>query len=347
VAQLIKTPGELKLHCSLIKTADTFSSSYSPDVDAAMRDFIVPILGQTLTNSLVAAYQASVAETSPTAMTSPLKDLLPKVQDVIAPLGYLNYLPKNLITSDDGGLTTAVDSETGRTGITLWQYKILAKQLWEDGQRATDALYLYLDTATAGTFPDWESSDGYTQFKDAFIQTTADFNKQYHINESRYTFVKMKAVMKDVEDLVIEDRISPELMVALKTKLKARTAFTTEEEKFVRFLKKGIAFLTIAMAAESLAMVFDNGLMAMPAIPNQEYGANVGIVALTGNELESRKKAAKQMGDVWVGKALNYLNTVASGTVMSSYFNSATYTANTDKEQFNQNKDGGNVFMML
>lgn len=346
MAQLIHTPSELKLHCSLIKTADTFSSSYSPDVDAAMRDFIVPILGQALTDSLVAAYQASIAST-PTAMTSPLKDLLPIVQDVIAALGYLKYLPKNMATSADGGLTTAVDSETGRTGITLWQYKILAKQLWDDGQRATDALYLFLDGKASGTFPTWESSDGYTQFKDAFIQTTADFNKQYHINESRYTFVKLKSVMKDVEELVIEDRISPELMAALKLKLKNRTVFTTEEEKFVRFLKKGIAFLTIAMAAESLAMVFDNGLMAMPTIPREEYGAAIGLTALTGNELESRKKAAKQTGDVWIGKALNYLNTVASSSVMSSYFNSDTYKKNNDADQFNQNKDGGNVFMMV
>ena len=345
MAKLFYIPADIQAHCGLVGKADTFMSSSSPDLDAAMNYWCTPILGSTLLANLITAYQASVAP-SPTAMTSPLKELLPYVQDVVAPLGYLRYLAKNLVTSKDGGLTQAMDAETGRTAVSLWGYNKLSEQLLNDGMQAMDMLYNFLDNSAPGTYADWESSSAYTQFKGFIIQTTDDFNEQYIINGHRATFVRLKSSMADVETLEIEDWIGPELLADLRTKINAKT-LGTEEKQLLVYLKKAIAHFTIDKAIMKLSFTMNNGLVAMPVIPREEYGAKSGLKPLDKNELEQIKQDAKTDALVWMGKAMNYLNKMASNSLFAAYYNSATYTNNNATATWTQNNKDGKVYMMM
>ncbi len=347
MGKIFTKAAELKPHLSLISTADTNALTSASDLDAAFRDFVIPVLGDDLANDLVDAYQASIA-TSPTVMTDPLKSLLPIVRDVVAPMGWLKYLAKNYNTSKDGGITIQVDADSGRASSPLWAYNKLAKQLSEDGMRSVDALYTYLDKLPSGTFPQWESSDAYTQYKDGFIQTTVDFNKQYFINNNRYTFLRLKSFMNDVEDLMMEGAIGKDFYTYLKSKLSDRTfTFNNHEKEFLRLFKKAIAFHTISFAAESLPLVFENGLMALPEIPREEYGAEIGLKAMDSDRVKKIKSEAERIGNIWLGKALNYLNATASSSIFQVYFNSPTYTSNNNSDQLEQNKKGSGFGMFL
>jgi hypothetical protein len=345
VAKLFNITSEIQQHCGLISKADTFMSSNASDLDAAMNYWCTPVLGSTLLANLVTAYQASIAPT-PTAMTSPLKELLPYVQDVVAPLGYLRYLAKNLVTSKDGGLTQAMDAETGRTAVSLWGYNKLSEQLLSDGMQAIDMLYNFLDSSAAGTYAAWESSTAYTQFRDLIIQTTDDFDAQYTINGHRATFVRLKSTMADVEAMDIEDMVSPELMADLKTKIAAKT-LSNEEKEFLKSLKKAIAHFTIAKAIVKLSFTMNNGLVAMPLVPREEYGAKMGLKALDKHEIADIKKEARTEAVQWLGRAMNYLNKNASTSLFAAYYNSATYQLNNSIDTWTQNKEDGTVFMMM
>jgi len=193
-------------------------ASFLPDMASAEFVYIIPIIGRTEYNVLLTNYEASIA-TNSTALDADDAALLSAIRWASVPLCFYLLAPELYSSINAGGIMQKHNTDQGQIASSKWAFKELRLDLLTKGMSAIDRLLDFLDSSTPGTYAAWEASDNYTQAKDRFIQTTAQFSECYNINYNRITFLKLTPIMADVEQEHIFLTICSELFAAFKTKL--------------------------------------------------------------------------------------------------------------------------------
>jgi hypothetical protein len=226
-----------------VKMSFTASAVQSmPDLDAAERKFLIPILTQPV-------YDALQLQVDNNAIT--WTSLLNICRAAAAPLAVWLDLPFYQASIEDGGVKTT--SSEYKQAAHQWEYREIEKALVNKGMAALEDLINHL-IANAATYS-WTNAEA----TESFIRTGTEFNKIIFLNQPNLTFQQLKPLMVEVEDHFIRGSIGDDLFEYLRDV----TDPTPEEKTAITLIKKAIANYTVVRAVERLPVkITPAGLMA-------------------------------------------------------------------------------------
>lgn len=284
----------------------------SPIIRQVEEDHLIPLIGEDVFNALNTAFTDAAQETS---LTDPQKALLQRCRDVIAPLVCYNFTPQTEVKLNDAG---AQRMETG-TNKTAYQNQVnnFRDQMLADADKAVERLYKFLE-ANKETYPDWQQSDEYADYRSLFIKTGAEFNANFSSASPYRNYYAMRAQMFDVEQSTIKKLLGADLFDSLKeTDADPEGVFTAQEKNLLISIKKAVAYLTVANAIPFLNVKIDgNGLTIMNAAGGQDDQLTKRSAA-GDSALNNYIEACRRSANIWINNisewiAENITNPVAN-----------------------------------
>lgn len=262
---LIKTNTEIKnfIPVSVAAEYDTLK----PFITAAEADYIKTLLGASMYDELVEFYNSDnwpLAEDAEAVLVA-MGELLEKVQLALINLAYwVGFDELNSFISDNGFHRTESES---MKGLYRYQEDSLRDSFKNKGFNALDSVLEYLEENIAH-FEEFKASDNYTLLKNAIIPKTSVFDNIYFIGGSRLVFLRLKRFMQICEDFDLLPVIGSKLMSEVKTEI-VKNEPAPRITTLLPYLRKPLAFLTIATAIDELAVdISDKGLLFNKAATN-------------------------------------------------------------------------------
>lgn len=288
------------------------------DILRVERKYLLPYLGQAQYNALDAAYDNGNG-----SLTGAQQLLMDYVRDVVALFTTAQALPIIQVQISDSGVKSH-DTDTEKTAA---QWKV--DQLTEDyciklGWDAIDEMLKFLE---ANTYPLWEGDTTASTINKQFvINTTAEFNKYYFINESPSTFKALEPSMRNVQTLDFEGGPGPDLLARILSEIASGT-ITADIAKILIWVKPMFANMVIARGLKELFVtvradgVYHNGYKATSGNENnRERTAAAAAQAQRINECLTQ-------ADIYRKKLVDYLNANATSSKYPEWFNSSLYVA--------------------
>lgn len=249
---LFTTTEELKEHYPARVTFDM--DDLAPTLAAVEQEYLVEmVLGQAQYDALVAAYNASIAN-SPTPLTSAMLNLLERCRPAIANLAIYHFTGFGNVEFSAGGLVVG-QSDVKRPAAE-WRTRDLERAALRAGYRALDVLLAYLQ-ANAATYTPWNTSEQATALRAGFIRSTKDFDQVVRIGNSGYLMTRLLPTVRRVEEGAVLDTLcSTTYRDSLLTKLTAAT-LSANEKLVVELCKRATAHLAMADGIVELSLGMD------------------------------------------------------------------------------------------
>ncbi len=173
----------------------------------------------------------------------------------------------------------------------------------------------------------WAQSSSYTVFKECFIHTAKEFSRYFNINESRRTFLALKAAMRNVEHFYIRTTICTEFFDELKAEVLAGS-ISAENQKVLDKIKPAVANLSMAKALNELSFEISELGITLSAISDREdrnakHPAPDSRLSLLSRELQ-------QYGNAYLGELIQFLADNIDD--YPTYENSDCYTPTEEEE---------------
>lgn len=268
---------------------------------------VIPVLGQELYTLINAAYTAVADETT---LSQIQKDLLDKCRCVIGPMLCYYYAPKSEVKLSDQGaqrLETATNKTAYQNQVTNFR-----EQNLREAEVATELLLQFLEEKKAD-YPQWITSEAFTDYRSLFIRSGKEFNKLFSSHSPYRNYWAMRSKMLDVEQSSIRTLLGDELFDYLKTKDtdNALTLSTIEADLLFK-VKKVIAYLTVAFSIPFLNVRMDElGITVMGN--NRAQNDNINSRMASNDKalnviIEKSEAAAKS----WINNVENFLNADAN-----------------------------------
>lgn len=258
-----------------VSAALSFESVQS-SLEDAWRLFVLPLLGAPLAEELEAYYHAD-------NLNALQAEALNECQRAVANLSFwYNYTELNVRISDQGMQRQESDGSFKQT--YKYQEDQLRLSFRNKGFNALDRLIEIFDKHQAD-FPLYEQSPAYASRKAAIVRSTADVNREYFINNSHLTFLRLKPLLNLAEEHDLKWCIGDELYEVLKDALKkgiASIGNTTTEE-----LRYRCARFVIPMAIAKL--VLQTGSVTDRGLYFAHLNEGDGNVSMSPATLEERK----------------------------------------------------------
>ena len=304
---LFKTAAELKEYFDVSGTI-TFEK-IKATIQFVEDTILIPIMGRELYENLLEYYNNSTSDIYTDEDKYP--ELLIACRKVIGPYAAYNFIPKaELVISDSGAQRT----ETANTK-SAYAYQIASarEQRLKEGEANSEALLKFLTEHTT-SFNVWVESDEFKEYQSLFIKTGTDFNKLYKTPQPYRNYFAMRFKMVDVEMLTIQPTISPSLFEYLKEKDQQNDSEWTEAEaKLLFYIKKSIAYFTIAEAIPNLSVRVDtNGLTV---VSENTVTANKDLEVRKDadmNKITALASNCYSSGQSWLKMAVTYISNNAS-----------------------------------
>jgi hypothetical protein len=302
-----------------VKMSFTASAIKSmPDLDAAERKFLIPLLTQDVFDAL----QAQVTANNITWTT-----LLNLCRAAIAPLAVWLDLPFMQAQIGDGGITTTATAN--RQAAHQWEYLRIETALVNKGMAALEDLIDHL--LLKGDDYEWEDNKD----ERCIFRTGKEFSRFIYLHQPNLTFQQLRPLIKEVEDHFIRAAMGDDFYDELLKK----TEPTGESRIALQLVKKAVANYTIVRAVERLPVkITPNGLMA--TLQGNSEALAVDAPA-KDTSLDMLMKSCQREGDAYQLQLMQYLNKVASAEVFDTFFGSDYYkppaTSRTDP---NDNRAG-------
>lgn len=270
-----------------------------PDMDAAERKFLVPILTQPVFDAL----QLQVD-----AITITWTSLLSLCRAAAAPLAVWLDLPFMQAQISDRGLSS--DDNAAHQ----WEFVRVETALVNKGMAALEDLIEHL--IVSGSTYNWANAES----KESFIRTGNEFSKYVYLHQPNLTFQQLKPLMREVEDHYLKAAIGEEFFIELRDNVSP----SLQEKAVIQLIKKVIAQFTVVRAVERMPVkITPNGLMAM--LQNNTEG-NLETPA-AGSQLDRLMKSANREGNAYQMALMQVLNKSASETIFKTFYDSVYYTA--------------------
>lgn len=290
-----------------------------PNIETAERKYLLPKLGSTL-------YNALVAEVNSTITNLRLVDIC---RAYIAPMAMLDQLPNRQVVITDAGIkkTTSQDQEN----VFRWEYEKLEASLLEQAAEAENDLWDYL-FANATTLP-WENPVS----EKMAIKSGSEFKKYYQsLAQTSRNFAALQPILVTVQDQYFKNAITPEFFTHLITV----AAPNADEKAALDLLKKSAVYLTISRACQLLpvsisASGFNVLIQGTPDLDKPGAGA------ANATTLSSLKSGAESVGLTYLSELKTLLNQKASALIYPLYFSSSAYSDPAAvKDSPNKNRKG-------
>lgn len=307
--------------------------SIQPSIETAQIRFIKPIIGTTLYESLL----TEVQDTEVDSLTNEKKQVVVRIQKALRRFALYIYIPIADVQLSDKGVQRA-DSDKFKSAYK-YQYENLSKAQLDMGFELLEDLIDYLD-AHASDYSTWTNTDEYKSFKDLFIKTGAEFQRNYSaIRYPRRMFLLLRTAMLTTQATIIRDAITPTIYDALLAKNKLATPnFTDQEQNLLLKLKPAIAHFTVARGLPSILTIMDeNGLHVLGT--NSDSASSLSNrTSASDSIIATSIKSAENVAIQWLDQAIDYIKSVASNSVFPSW-----YTAHLNEVQapeFNETASG-------
>lgn len=228
-------------------SADMDFDSLMPDISRAERKFLIPYIGQEQYDELVAKYESGDE-------TEKWLRLLEYSREVVACFAMHLYLPMAQVSISDVG----VNLNHTDTQVTAFQWQI--DQLDESyflklGHAGIDSLLTMMDEHKAD-YPTWANGDYYVLNKDSIINTYADFNKQYYIQNSPTTYYALKNILHKAEQFDLVPVIGQDFYDRIISEIKSGNV-STQVKDLYRWLKPMVAYHTVSRALKEMSFAID------------------------------------------------------------------------------------------
>jgi hypothetical protein len=300
---LVKNFGTFKRYVRYNFSAEDIGSL--PDTAPVEREYILPLIGQTLYTDLQTQVDADV-------ITKP--ELLDIVRAAAVPLTVYNELPFLQVQLGDSGLRKLLSENT--QGAFRWEFNEVRDTLEDKGCKALDQLITYLyanKVALAWTAP----ANIPVVFK-----TGTEFTVYYGLKYPHRTFMSLVELVSEVEEQYIGSSIGDAFLVALI----AKDAPNDLEKAAIKLIKKAVANLTAMKAIEKKPVrITPHGLFVMigDSVDDKQPKDKTAAAA----QLNMQHDAAERDGKSYLQKLLLHLNTNASAEVFTDFFGSDYYTS--------------------
>lgn len=165
-----------------------------------IKDALKAILNSTAERILVRFLGPALAEQvaqGNSADEPVFKQAFGLAQELVAKLGFADYLPFAEVQIGDDGIT--VTAAEGRRAAFDYQTKKIDKELREVGWQKLDEL-LRLIASRPDLFPDWATAPYNLEYDEALFSSAVDFSKSYSIQERWLTFWALRPFIQAVED---------------------------------------------------------------------------------------------------------------------------------------------------
>jgi hypothetical protein len=284
---LFKNTEELKQFVPATVTFDF--EAVKPFIHQAEVKYIMPYLGVDQFNALRVAYQAN-------SLSNAQTKLLELVRIPLANFAFALFVPVGQLQIAASGIQQGGSKD--KKAAAQWQIDELQTSFMNAGYDAIDPMLEYLEENKL-LFPAWASSTAYTVLKQFFINTARQFSEFVWINESRRTFLTLRAHMKKTEEFSILPITCKPLFAELKSQILSGS-ISGANQALLNLIRPAVAHLTIARAIEELSVVFsENGI---------QVANNVGSTYTKGKEpasdarLQRLKCQAQADGETYLAR---------------------------------------------
>jgi len=287
-------------------------SLLNASVQQAERDYLKPILGSTEYSNLVTASASLPLTGSTLALYDQLKEPLAQMAAYLA-------VPDIDINLSTHGFTVHKDENSAPASqkrVEQFRLSQLRKAM-----AGFDALLEWLET-NAATYPDWAAGEGYTELKQGFVNTTANFNEVVDINNSRHLFMRLRPYRRKVEQYELKSYLGTDLYDEMRTQI-TTNAVSADNQELIPFIKEAVANRAIAKGILALNLQIDErgylsaGIQESHTMKMQQQAKDEHINTLV--------KQYNAEADAFFEKLRSYLNQEASASKYAVYFNSDLY----------------------
>lgn len=214
----------------------------APSIAVAERRYLIPVLGSVQYNSLVSAYKNANNDISQIA-SDPLKNLAPLAQEVVANIAMMLAVPRLSVAISESGIRRN-ETNDSKTAFQ-YQEQNLQDSYENSGLDALEEMLEFMESAK-DQYPDWTSSDAYTDKKKFIISSGIQFSNYYQIYRSRQTYMCLRYIMHPVENFAIKQVLGTGLFNAIKAGLKNDNLSDAYQNLIENYIGPAIARLTVA-----------------------------------------------------------------------------------------------------
>jgi len=273
MATLIKTIDDVKQYVSVNKNLTI--ASVQPYITQAERKYIKPILGDLLYEDYI---------TTPPTNETELKTYN-LFREASANLAWFLYLPLANVQVSDSGISVA--EGTNFKAAEWWQIRDLRRSFIEAGFNAIDESLKIME-ANETIFDPWAETEGYTIFKELFVNRTDIFQRWFNINSSGRTFLSLRPYLLETHHQYFTSKFNTETLNTINE------AAETVHKQVLALLQAAQVNYALVKAIQSGAFdVSANGLQPrLSELPNSK--TNTYNEVQTENLKQQRLTAAEQ-----------------------------------------------------
>ena len=279
----------------------------APLLEAAEADFLRPLLGDTLTEEVDGIYW----NLEPPKRTPQEAEVLRIAQRAVLHLAlWCNFDVLSVRVTDQGFQRQESDSWHP---AYKYQEDNLRKQFRNTGLNALDRLLEIFET-NIDIFPNFSSSPAYTVSSRDIVRNTGEVQDVYDINSSRLVFMRLRPVLKQVEELTLQPAIGDTLYDGLRRWLDDRTQVidgteypATAWEELRNKCRKVVVMAAVTRLLRTTGTVTDRG--AIFTETTATGGGNESERTVSDTRLQLLLADAKQAYDGHLGRLTRYVAT--------------------------------------
>lgn len=278
------------------------------DTGPAERKHILPLLGATLYNGLLAQVDAN-------AITQPA--LLDVVRAAVVPLTVYNELPTLQTQLGDTGMRTILSENS--QAAHRWEFNEVKDYLEDKGCEGLDQLIVHLyenKVALAWTAPETMG---------LVFKTGSEFTKFYALKYPHRTFLTLVELVNEVQDQYIGATIGDAFFKALM----AKDDPNADEKEAISLIKKSVANLTAMKAIEKKPVRITNEGLFVLLAGNNSDDKNAKAETASLAQLNVQRNAVERDGESYLQRLKMFLDSKAAADKFETYFGSSYYTAPT------------------
>lgn len=297
-------------------------SSLEPAYHEAVQKNIVPLLGDTLWNSIDTSWNNSPSQE--------IIDLLPYVRRTLAHLTMYEYSHIGTVQFSEAGL---VRMETEQMK-TAYKYQERQYKLWmrDAGYNRLEELQLFLMINSAD-YPSWDNSVAYK----FLINTSRTFRAYYGKSVNRYTYEMLQGIQEEVELIAIETNIGAELYERLRAGQQSGD-LTDAETIALGKAFRAITHYTIEEAMIRNFVTFDGDqVVKYEGAVNQTYTSERSN---TRDDAVFSKRYSQHRAKLHLDRLLDYLQSdLDSFPLYKTFYDAQQAELETDEDQLNVRDD--------
>jgi hypothetical protein len=332
---IITTKDKMKLYLAI--SQNTELETINPYLNRADREFIIPEIGKAMFDDLL-LYLADESSSSAVGYTADA-DLLARLEEVEVNFGFHLGFDMLAVHVSEAGIQR-VESNDRKTAYQ-YQEQNLRQNLLESGHEVLGSTLEFLEE-NKDVYTTWaEDTEIYNKFKRHLINTPGVFQNYYDIQNSWAIFFKIRSIFTRVEDLYLEPILGEEFLTEIKDAIVADD--TSDIADLLKLIQKAMAYLTISNALHTrIVQLGKDGFLEMRKNSTKNQSDE-------NERLSSAIVENKTIGDQYLKKITEHLNTKASATVYQTYFESDLYQDATEEDystnSFTNSADGKSVII--